>query len=127
MLRWPRVGYLPVAPTNEVRYDFDDKTKNIDLPVKKEGAYLVMVRGDDRYTSGILLVSPLELQVLEESGSRRRSPMCKGSDRNVRPFFGGMRMHVRFSRKRQDKERVSSLYPFQGPKDRRKIFRPDFS
>ena len=30
-----------------------------------------MVRGDDRYTSGILLVSPLELQVLEEAGSGR--------------------------------------------------------
>ena len=51
--------------------DFDDKTKNIDLPVKKEGAYLVMIRGDDRYTSGILLVSPLELQVLEEPESGR--------------------------------------------------------
>ena len=51
--------------------DFDEKTRAIDLPVKKEGAYLVMVRGDDRYTSGILLVSPLELQVLEEAGSGR--------------------------------------------------------
>ena len=51
--------------------DFDDKTRAIDLPVKKEGAYLVMVRGDDRYTSGILLVTPLELQVLEEPESGR--------------------------------------------------------
>jgi hypothetical protein len=30
-----------------------------------------MVRGDDRYASGILLVSPLELQVLEEAESGR--------------------------------------------------------
>jgi hypothetical protein len=37
--------------------------------VKREGAYLVMVRGDDRYASGILLVSPLELQVLEDADS----------------------------------------------------------
>ena len=51
--------------------DFDDKVKAIDLPVKKKGAYLVMVRGDDRYTSGILLVTPLELQVLEEPESGR--------------------------------------------------------
>src|SRR3954462_10904691 len=51
--------------------DFDDKVRAIDLPVKKEGAYLVMVRGDDRYTSGILLVTPLELQVLEEPESGR--------------------------------------------------------
>jgi hypothetical protein len=49
--------------------DFDDKARAIDFPVKKEGAYLVMVRGDDRYASGILLVSPLELQVLEEAES----------------------------------------------------------
>jgi uncharacterized protein YfaS (alpha-2-macroglobulin family)/TolA-binding protein len=51
--------------------DFDDKTRAIDFPVRKEGAYLVMVRGDDRYASGILLVSPLELQVLEEPESGR--------------------------------------------------------
>ena len=51
--------------------DFDDKTRAIDFPVRKEGAYLVMVRGDDRYASGILLVSPLELQVLEEAESGR--------------------------------------------------------
>ncbi len=51
--------------------DFDDKTKALDLPVKKEGAYLVMVRGDDKYASGILLVSPLELQVLEEPDAGR--------------------------------------------------------
>ncbi len=51
--------------------DFDDKTKAIDLPVTKEGAYLVMVRGDERYTSGILLVSPLEVEVLEEPEAGR--------------------------------------------------------
>src|SRR3954462_7915590 len=51
--------------------DFDDRTRSIELPVKKEGAYLVMVRGDNRYTSGILLVTRLELQVLEEPESGR--------------------------------------------------------
>ncbi len=51
--------------------DFDDKARAIELPVKRDGAYLVMVRGDDRYASGILLVSPLELQVLEEAESGR--------------------------------------------------------
>ena len=41
-----------------------------------------MVRGDDLYASGIVLVSPLELEVLEEAderpgprdGARRRAP-----------------------------------------------------
>ena len=51
--------------------DFDDKARAIDLPLKKEGAYLVMVRGDDLYASGIVLVSPLELEVLEEAESGR--------------------------------------------------------
>ncbi len=51
--------------------DFDDKTKAIDLPLTKEGAYLVMARGGDRYTSGVVLVSPLELDVLEEPEAGR--------------------------------------------------------
>ena len=51
--------------------DYDDKDRMLDLPVKKEGAYLVMVRGDEQYASGILLVSPLELLVLEQPESGR--------------------------------------------------------
>jgi hypothetical protein len=51
--------------------DFDDKVKALDLPLTKEGAYLVMVRGDNLYASGIVLVSPLALDVVEEAGSGR--------------------------------------------------------
>jgi tetratricopeptide (TPR) repeat protein len=51
--------------------DYDDRTKTIDLPLVKEGAYLVMIRGDNLYASGIVLVSPLELEVLEEPASGR--------------------------------------------------------
>jgi tetratricopeptide (TPR) repeat protein len=51
--------------------DYDDRTKTIDLPLVKEGAYLVMIRGDNLYASGIVLVSPLELEVLEEAASGR--------------------------------------------------------
>jgi hypothetical protein len=51
--------------------DFDDKNRLIDLPLTKEGAYLVMVRGENLYTSGIVLVSPLELEILEEPESGR--------------------------------------------------------
>ena len=50
---------------------FDAGTKAIDLPLEKEGAYLVMARGGDLYTSGIVLVSPLELEVLEEADAGR--------------------------------------------------------
>ena len=51
--------------------DFADKVRSIDLPLKKEGAYLVMVRGDNLYASGIVLVTPLEMEVVEEPASGR--------------------------------------------------------
>jgi hypothetical protein len=51
--------------------DYDDRSKLIELPLVKEGAYLVMIRGDNLYTSGIVLVSPLELEVLEEPAAGR--------------------------------------------------------
>ena len=51
--------------------DYDDQAKPIELPLAKEGAYLAMIRGDNLYASGIVLVSPLELEVLEEPASGR--------------------------------------------------------
>jgi alpha-2-macroglobulin len=51
--------------------DFADKKNSISLPLEKEGAYLVMIRGHNLYASGIVLVTPLELEVLEESDSGR--------------------------------------------------------
>ena len=50
---------------------FADATKTLDLPIDKEGAYLVMVRGGDLYASGIVLVSPIELEVTEEAAAGR--------------------------------------------------------
>ncbi len=52
--------------------DFAEKVRAIDLDLKKEGAYLVMVRGENLYASGIVLVTPLELEVLEEPAGRVR-------------------------------------------------------
>ena len=51
--------------------DYGDKAKSIDLPLTKDGAYLVMLRGDNLYTSGIVLVSPIEIEVLEDPGDSR--------------------------------------------------------
>ena len=51
--------------------DFEGRETPIPLPLESEGAYLVMVRGNDRYASGIALVSPLELDVLEEAEAGR--------------------------------------------------------
>ena len=50
---------------------YADATKTLDLPIAKEGAYLVMVRGGDLYASGIVLVSPIELDVTEEADAGR--------------------------------------------------------
>jgi alpha-2-macroglobulin len=51
--------------------DYDDKSRSIELPLTKEGAYLTMIRGENLYASGIVLVSPLELEVLEEPAGGR--------------------------------------------------------
>ena len=50
----------------------DEKTKVI-LPIKEDGAYLVICQGDYKYTSGLVLKSPLkiEIQELELSGKIR--------------------------------------------------------
>ena len=53
--------------------DYDDKSRTIELPLTKEGAYLVMIRGDNLYASGIVLVTPLEMEVLEDHRRRRRA------------------------------------------------------
>ncbi|HEU5119166.1 MAG TPA: tetratricopeptide repeat protein, partial [Isosphaeraceae bacterium] len=50
---------------------YDEKTQQLDLAIEKEGAYLVMARGENLYASGIVLVSPLELEVLEEPDAGR--------------------------------------------------------
>ena len=51
--------------------EYADKVETLNLPLTKEGAYLVMARGQDLYASGIVLVTPLELEVLEEPEAGR--------------------------------------------------------
>jgi alpha-2-macroglobulin len=51
--------------------DYRDREKAVPLPLKEEGAYLVVCRGGDDYASGLVLVSPLELAVQEEATSGR--------------------------------------------------------
>jgi len=43
--------------------DYRDRTHKLELPLKKEGAYLVVCRGDDFHASGLVLVTPLALEV----------------------------------------------------------------
>lgn len=58
---------IPLGPP----MTYADATKTLDLPITKEGAYLVMVRGGDLYASGIVLVSPLRMEVTEEADAGR--------------------------------------------------------
>ncbi|MFM7132566.1 MAG: hypothetical protein ACKO0V_24750 [bacterium] len=51
--------------------DYSDKTHEVALPIPGEGAYLVMVRGRELFASGIVLATPIELEVLEEPASGR--------------------------------------------------------
>ncbi len=51
--------------------DYVDKERKIALPLKDEAAYLVICRGDDLFTSGMVLITPLKIEVQEESASGR--------------------------------------------------------
>jgi TolA-binding protein len=46
--------------------DYCDREHVIDLPLKGEGAYLVVCRGENLHASGFVLVSPLKVEVQEE-------------------------------------------------------------
>lgn len=47
--------------------DYRDRTQKLKLPIKEEGAYLVVCRGDDLHTSGLVLISPLSVEVQEDA------------------------------------------------------------
>ncbi len=59
--------------------DFRDRTRELDLPLKEEGAYLIVCRGENLYTSGLALISPLELSVQEDATSGRVRVSVKNS------------------------------------------------
>lgn len=51
--------------------DYRDREKELELPLKEEGAYLVVCQGENLYTSGLVLVSPLALEIQEDAASGR--------------------------------------------------------
>ena len=51
--------------------DYIDKTREIALPLTEEGAYLVICRGDSLFASGLILITPLEIEVQEDVVSGR--------------------------------------------------------
>ncbi len=51
--------------------DYVEKERKVALPLKDEAAYLVICRGDDLFTSGMVLITPLKIEVQEDSASGR--------------------------------------------------------
>jgi uncharacterized protein YfaS (alpha-2-macroglobulin family)/TolA-binding protein len=50
--------------------DYRDRTHPLRLELRDEGAYLVVCRGDDRYASGLVLITPLEVEVQHDPDSQ---------------------------------------------------------
>jgi len=51
--------------------DYRDRTHKLPLPLKEEGAYLVVCRGENLHTSGLVLITPLAVEVSEDVPSGR--------------------------------------------------------
>ncbi len=51
--------------------DYREREKPLALPLKDEGAYLVVCRGENLYSSGLVLITPFALEVQEDAVSGR--------------------------------------------------------
>jgi len=51
--------------------DYVEKERKVPLALKDEAAYLVICRGDDLFASGMILITPLKIEVQEDTASGR--------------------------------------------------------
>ncbi|MES2706981.1 MAG: tetratricopeptide repeat protein [Verrucomicrobiota bacterium] len=58
---------VPVEVANAAAWA--DHQASVTLPLKEEGAYLVIARGDDLFTSGLVLITALKLDVREDAAA----------------------------------------------------------
>lgn len=72
--------------------DYRDRETEVTLPLKEQGAYLVVCRGENLYASGLIVVSPLELAVEEDPVSGRVRVVVK--DKNQDKFVGDVDVKV---------------------------------
>ncbi|MCY2929560.1 MAG: hypothetical protein NTV86_08720 [Planctomycetota bacterium] len=72
-----KVNLAGIAPLAEATValgdgkDYADKEKTVELKVTDEGAYLVICRGDDLFASGLVLITPLKIDMQEDAVSGR--------------------------------------------------------
>lgn len=85
------VNLAGIAPEQELAIklgdgaDYADKTSKPALKMKDEGAYLVICRGDSLFTSGLVLITPLKIEVQEEAESGRVRANVIDVVKNERP------------------------------------------
>jgi len=65
--------------------DYIEKEKTAKLELKDEGAYLVIVRGDDLFASGLVLITPLEIEVQEDAVAGEVRANVMDAVKGVRP------------------------------------------
>ncbi|WP_167546677.1 tetratricopeptide repeat protein [Stieleria maiorica] len=72
--------------------DFRDRETKLSLPLDEQGAYLVVARSENLYSSGLMVVSPLALTVDEDPVSGRVRVNVK--DRTKDAFLGDVHVKV---------------------------------
>jgi uncharacterized protein YfaS (alpha-2-macroglobulin family)/TolA-binding protein len=72
--------------------DYEDKSKAIPLPLGNVGAFLAMIRGENLYASEIILVTPLEIEVLEEPAAGRARVSIR--DARTKDFLSKVQVKV---------------------------------
>jgi alpha-2-macroglobulin len=66
--------------------DYVEKERRIPLKLKDEAAYLVICRGDDLFASGMVLITPLKIEIQEDVASGRvRANVLDTSKGGYRP------------------------------------------
>ncbi|MGV3660009.1 MAG: MG2 domain-containing protein [Prosthecobacter sp.] len=63
--------------------DYAWKKRSIDLPLKDEGAYLVICRGDSQMASGLVLLTTLDMEVHEDSANGSVRVQVRDTVRNA--------------------------------------------
>ncbi|MCU0978437.1 MAG: outer membrane protein assembly factor BamD [Pirellulaceae bacterium] len=72
--------------------DYRNRTQRIKLDLQDEGAYLVVCRGDDRYASGLVLITPWELEVQHDPVAREVRATVK--DAASGQFVNGVQVKI---------------------------------
>jgi hypothetical protein len=76
--------------------DYRDRTHKLPLPLKEEGAYLLVCRGEDLHASGLVLLTPLGVEVQEDTTAGRVRTTLK--DRTADRYLNNVHVKVIGSR-----------------------------